>query len=190
MWTEDLVLDALNDAITILGLNRMPTHSELATLPNGNSINCAMGRRGGTKHFAKLLNLDEKKSETTLGKKYEELAAKSIQEMGYIATQMPQNFPYDILVNNCVKVDVKVSNLYTGDIGSFFSFRMGKKYCTCDIYFLYAITTEIQKLYIVPSKIVYNNTQISIGEASSKYSIYLDKWDYLKQYVDFMEDIC
>ena len=83
---------------------------------------------------------------------------------------MSQNFPYDLLVNDCLKVDVKSSHLYEGKEGNFYTYRTGKKFATCDVYILVALDAndEIARTYILPSSIVMNNIQISIGEHSSK----------------------
>ena len=101
---------------------------------------------------------------------------------------MSQNFPYDLLVNDCLKIDVKSSHLYMGKEGNFYTFRTGKKYATCDVYVLVALsdTDEIVKTFILPSVKVINNSQISLGEHHSKYDVYLDRWGILTDYSKFL----
>lgn len=101
---------------------------------------------------------------------------------------MSQNFPYDLLVNNCLKIDVKSSHLYKGKDGNFYTFRTGKRYATCDVYVLVALddSDELVKTYIIPSSKVFNKIQISMGEYNSKYDIYLDRWDILSDYTNFL----
>lgn len=53
--------------------------------------------------------------------------------------RMAQNFPYDLLVDDCVKIDVKASNLYRGPNGDFYTFNLEKPYATCGIYILFAL---------------------------------------------------
>ena len=46
-----------------------------------------------------------KESETYFGKKHEQLVTEKLQSMGYKVIRMSQNFPYDLLVNNSIKID-------------------------------------------------------------------------------------
>ena len=111
--------------------------------------------------------------------------------MGYEVRRMPQNFPYDLLVNDSVKVDVKASRLYHGAGGNFYSFNLEKPFCTCDIYVLRMIDvdgSEVDTL-VVPSKSVSTNTQISVGETTSKYRKYSQKWEYIADYCAFMDSV-
>jgi hypothetical protein len=110
---------------------------------------------------------------------------------GFEVDRMPQNFPYDILVDDSVKIDVKASHLYHGKQGNFFTFNLEKKYATCDIYVLLTLddNNNIINTFIVPSKFVIKNTQISIGEYASKYHKYRDRWDYISNLSEYFASI-
>ena len=42
---------------------------------------------------------------------------------------------------------------------------------------------------VVPSKVVATNTQISVGEITSKYKRFSQKWDYISAYCSFMDSV-
>jgi hypothetical protein len=102
---------------------------------------------------------------------------------------MSQNYPFDLLINDLVKIDVKYSNLYHGETGNFYSFRLAKKYPSCDVYFLIANNDVNQRMfYIIPSKDVMQ-LQISIGEHDSVYHKYLNRYDYIDKYLKLYNEI-
>jgi len=100
------------------------------------------------------------------------------------------NFPYDLLVDDCVKVDVKVSNLFTGRTGNFYSCNLEKPYFTCDIYLVYLLeNNKVKDVLVIPGKTVATNTQISIGEKNSKYYAYRDRWDLFEKFLEFYKKV-
>ena len=187
-WSEELIRDGVMEVKEGLKLDRMPTRKECTEFTNSCTLSVAISRRdGGWYGLANELGLPIKESETTTGKKYEKLIKNILESKGFTVSQMSQNFAYDLLVNDCLKIDVKSSHLYKGKEGNFYTFRTGKKYATCDIYLLVAVNDaeEIVKTFILPSSKVIKNIQISMGEYHSKYDVYLDRWDILTDYSNF-----
>ena len=188
-WSDDLIRNGLLQVKSGLKLERMPTRKECVEFTNSSALSAAISRRGGGWYgLANEIGLPIKESETTTGKKYEKLINGVLENKGYKVSRMSQNFPYDLLVNDCLKIDVKSSHLYKGKDGNFYTFRTGKRYATCDVYVLVALNEndEMVKTYIIPSPKVINNIQISMGEHNSKYDIYLDRWDILSDYTNFL----
>ncbi|WP_252233748.1 hypothetical protein [Clostridium sp. ZS1] len=100
---------------------------------------------------------------------------------------MTTKHPYDLLVNDNVKIDVKSSNKYLSSAGwNSYSFNLEKFNPTCDIYIIYCIQDE--KLLIIPSKFL-KQTQLCITDKTSKYDIYKDRWDYIEQYNSFYKTV-
>lgn len=189
-WTDELILKGILRVKEGLNLDRMPTRSECVNYTNSNALSVAITRRdGGWYGLANELGLPIKESETTTGKKYEKVFTNILRKKGYKVCQMSQNYPYDLLVDDCLKIDVKSSHLYKGKEGNFYTFRTGKKFATCNVYVLVALDDidEIIRTYILPSSTVMNNKQISIGEHNSKYGGYLDRWNILSDYIDFLK---
>ena len=154
-WTDEEVEEAILEAKQGLGLNRMPSRSELNKYFGDTKLTNRISKTQGFAYWAAKLNIPVKQSETSFGKQYEFMAAQKIMDMGYTVTQMPQNFPYDLLIENCVKIDVKTSKLYIGTDGNFFSFNLEKPFTTCDIYVLYLCISphEIKRNSCYPKQI-------------------------------------
>lgn len=190
VWNKEKIKKGILEVIENTGLKRMPISSEVSNYFGDYKLSNAISKRKLWYPLADELGLEIKESETTVGKKAEQIAFETIISRGYEAERMPQNFPYDILVEDSVKVDVKKSSLYHGSCGNFYTFNLEKPYSTCDIYILYLKDKDNrQKTIILPSKFVARNTQISIGESKSKYYEFEDKWNYLDEYVDFYRKV-
>ena len=55
------------------------------------------------------MNLSIKESETQLGQDYEQIATSILKDKGFKIEKMSTGHPFDLLINNVVKVDVKVA---------------------------------------------------------------------------------
>ena len=76
------------------------------------ALSVKVSRSGGFKCWALKLGLELKESETTKGWKYEEKALKDLTDRGYNVKEMTTKHPYDLLVEENVRIDVKVSSRY------------------------------------------------------------------------------
>lgn len=190
-WTDELIKEKVLEVAKALKLERMPTRSECVKYFNDCKLANAVSKRYGWYSLAKELNLDIKGCETTFGKSYETLAEELLKSFGFQVRRMSQNFPYDLLVDDCVKVDVKASRLYRGKLGNFYSFNLEKPYATCDVFLLFAVSDdgEIERKMVVPCKNVIAQTQISVGEHNSKYHKYTDRFDLIDSVADFWERV-
>ena len=190
-WTDELIKEKIMEVVGAQELNRMPSRRECIEHFHNESLVNAVSKRKGWYALAQELGLPIKECETTFGKKHEQSAQERLISLGYEVRRMSQNFPYDLLVNDCVKIDVKASRLYRGANGNFYTFNLEKPYCTCDIYVLYLVDDcgNIGNALIVPSKFVPTNTQISVGETNSKYYKFSEKWEYVFEYCKFFEDV-
>ena len=189
-WTKEKIKKQILEIVENTGIDHMPTGSEVNKYFGNYKLSNAISKRKMWYPLAKELGLKIKDSETTKGKTYEQITFEKLICMGYEAERMPQNFPYDILVENSLKIDVKVSCLYKGKSGNFYTFNLEKPYSTCDIYILYCKNDfKDDEVIILPSKYVSNNTQISIGELKSKYYEFKNKWEYIDEYVKFYKEI-
>ena len=190
-WDDATIKEKILEVVKNTELDRMPSRNEIRNYFKDERLTNAINKRKGFSAYAQELNLSIKESETYFGKRQERIATEEIVSLGHEARQMPQNFPYDLLVNGCVKVDVKVSRLFRGERGRFYSFNLEKPFCTCDIYLLYLLNDDntTKDVLVVPSSMAATNTQISVGEEKSKYYKYRDRWDFLEQYSEFLANI-
>ncbi len=190
-WDLVAIKEHIMGMVKSQGLDRMPSRSECEAFFGNTALTNAISKRIGWRRLAREMELPIKRSETAFGNSYEMVACNELSLRGFDVKKMPQNFPYDILVNGCVKVDVKASRLYKGNNGNFFSFNLEKPFCTCDIYLLYCINTDTAQVItlVVPSKFVAAQSQISVGEHNSKYYRFSNRFHYIKDYCEFMESV-
>lgn len=191
-WNDEKIISGVLEVKDFLGLSRMPTRRECKEYFRNAKLTNAVARRdGGWYRLAEELHLPIKDSETTFGKKYEAKAAILLEGQGFEVRRMTQNFPYDLLLNNSVKVDVKASKKYCGSLGDFYSYNLEKSAPTCDFYLLFAVSDEgdIIKTMVIPSSEVSANTQISIGAGQSKYYQYENRFDLLHKAASFWQDL-
>lgn len=190
IWNDEKIKEKILEVKNGLGIDRMPSMKETEQFYNNSCLTSAISHRRGWRRYAEELGLEIKKSETEFGKTNESFINDLLKHKGYSTQRMPQNHPYDILVNNNIKVDVKASRLYRGKNGSFYSFNLEKEYPTCDVFVLVAIDDyDNKKMYVLPSAIVSGQNQISVGSKNSKYNIYIDRWDYIDSFDRFYKKL-
>lgn len=189
-WTETTIISGIQEVIDELELDRMPSFKEIKTYYQNCALTNAISKNEGIYYYANLMGYEIKDSETAFGKRAETEVSEMLIADGYDVTKMSQNFPYDLLVNNAVKIDVKASKLYHTDTAAFYTFNLEKPYCTCDLYVFKTVSDdEVCRFYIIPSCHIFNKTQISIGEHKSIYYKYENRWDYIEQYSSFMSEV-
>lgn len=189
-WNDELIEKEILKIVNHLEINRMPTSTEIHNVRKNYGLNVAIERHGGYKYWADKLNLNQSKCETRLGLIGELRAKEILESKGYEVEKMSVKHPYDLLVNKNIKIDSKISKLFKSDYGSYYTFNLEKKNPTCDIYIAFCVDDSINiiKTYVIPSKFLHK-TQLSIGEHTSKYDRFLDRWDYIEQFNKFYEQI-
>ena len=100
-WTEDSIKEGVLKVVSDLELDRMPSRKEVESFYGDSALTGAVSKRIGWYNLAHQLGLSIKDSETYFGKKQEQLVREELISMGYEVRRMPQNFPYDLLVNDC-----------------------------------------------------------------------------------------
>lgn len=190
-WTEEGVKKAVFEVVEKLELDRMPSRSEMEEYYGNSALTNKLGKNGGIYHYANLYGLSIKKSESLFGLKYEKLIRDMIIKMGNDAELTSAKFPYDILVNKRVKIDVKAGRIYKSNGYSFYTFNLEKARQTCDIYIVVTLgeDDEVNKIYVIPSSVMSGKTQLSIGIKASKYDKYVDRWDYIETVDKVFEEI-
>lgn len=188
-WTDDLIKGKVLEVKTAFSLDRMPSRSECVQYFHDGALVNAISKRKKWYQLAHELGLQIKDSDTYFGKSEESNAEEMLISLGFSVRKMPQNFPYDLLVDDCVKVDVKASHLYHGPNGDFYTFNLEKQFATCDIYILFALSErEEKRTFVVPSKFVIAQNQISMGVSKSKYHKFENRWDFISSLSDFWDN--
>lgn len=171
-----------------LGINRMPSCSEIRSVEYSEDLINAMRKyNGGIFKTAEKLGLEVKRSSVQKGRKWEMYVKKLLEQKGHTVEKMTTKHPYDLLIDGLVKIDVKESEKHTYPNRSFitYGYNLRLKNSSCDIYIL--VKEDTEEVYIIPSCKV-KVTQINLGQ-KSKYDIYKDRFDYIDKYREFYEGV-
>lgn len=187
-WTMVRIENELVNYVKENKLQRMPSKPEL--INSGRSdLGNILTRRNGMEWWSNKVGLPLKKSETTIGNKYERQIEKTLVKRGYSVREMTVGHPYDLLVNENVKIDVKVSS--PGRISDWrcHTFRPSKANPTCDLYVCVAIDEvgETEKIFVIPSNFAKVTTLCIGGE--SKYNKFIGRWDFIDEYTKFYDSL-
>ena len=172
-----------------MGIERMPSRSEIESVTKSSSLSNLIMKNGGFYFWADKLKIKAKRSKTTNGIKYENKCIDYIKSLGMEAEPTSIKFPYDILVNDVTKIDVKMSNGYSCSKGYWYSFNLESTIPKCDIFVFYCTNNgEKEKTLIIPANVLKGIHQFSIGKKSI-YDVYVDRWDYIEKHVSIMSDL-
>lgn len=189
-WTEQLIKERVMEVANTFDPVRMPSRIECEEYYGNTSLTNKLAKTGGFYHWAEVLGLNIKKSDTKFGIRAEKHAYETLIYLGFDVELTSTKHPYDLLVNNAVKIDVKAANISYANGFAFRSYRIAKKQPTCDIYMLYeADDDEIGDVYIVPSSVVSGQVQIGISKGSKRYLHYKNRYDIIQKFVDFYKSI-
>ncbi|MBN1058494.1 hypothetical protein FDB42_12065 [Clostridium botulinum] len=186
-WTAEKIKTEIKEVMKTLNIDRMPTSVEIKKVTRNTSLINAIRRHGGYLFWAMQMNITQNECTTRTGLDGELLIKEILEYKGYSVEKMSVKHPYDLLVNENIKIDVKVSHKYKGKFGEYYTFNLEKANPTCDIYVFICAEEDKKKFLIIPSKFLHQ-TQISVGY-NSKYDIYKDSWDYIEQYNEFYKNV-
>lgn len=189
IWTNEMIEQELLKSIKVLGIERMPTASELCGIGR-NDLHCKISRTKTYSGWAESLSLEMTSCDTRKGHKYEEIMRDRLVDMGFETERMTTKHAYDLLVNGLVKIDVKVGGVYVQKNGcKVNTFGISKKKQTCDIYILVSLdeSQKVNRTFVIPSHLA-KVVSISMGE-KTYYERFQDRWDYIHTYDDFLRNI-
>ena len=188
-WNDELIEKSIFKVVNDAKLNAFPTHKQMDEVTGSKALSNAVSKHGGTNYWAEKLGLEIKPCESKFGEEFELKTMEYIKHMGYLCKKTPVRYPYDILVENNIKVDVKCSNLVQGRQGEYYTFNLEKTMPTCDIFVCFCITDELPRIYVIPSIVLSGKSQLSVGKNTSKYDKYLDQWVYFRRYDEFYQKV-
>lgn len=190
-WNDEKIEKAIKEVMKLAKIETFPTHSLMDKVTGNTSLSNVISKHGGTAYWAKKLNLETLRCESKFGYEFEcECMNLLISKFGYDCELTKVRYPYDVIVNNNIKIDVKSSHLYSCRNGCFYTFNLEKEKPTCDIFVCYCVKDEqIAKVYVIPSCVTSGKTQLSIGENHSKYDTYKNDWHIVEVYNEFYEKL-
>jgi hypothetical protein len=188
-WNNDLIENEIRKVISALNIDRMPSNEEIILVNKNSKLSNAIRRNGGFYNWASILGLQVKNCETKTGKEFEEIAKDLLIQQGYRVEKMSTKYPYDLLVNEHIRIDVKAARAHIIKNTRWHTVGLNKKYATCDLYLIFALseTDAIEKMFIIPGTDL-KLTSLNFG-ANSKYDKYLNRWDLLEKYDRFYKQL-
>lgn len=192
-WSDSVIEKELLDIINSNNMTTFPSHLEMNNFTGGTALSNAVSRSGGTKFWANRLNYPIKSSESKFGDYYELMAKEEIEKMfHFTALQTMPRYPYDLIINDNIKIDVKASRPHAQrnkgyeKIHYSYTFNLEKENPTCDIFICYCLDMQsrILKTLIIPSCITAGLITLNVVE-NSRWDIYKDNWDCIKEYDEF-----
>lgn len=187
-WNDELIKKGILEVVEHIGECRMPTAYEIRECHGDCRLIGAITRTGGFMTWANKMDLPMKNSGVMFGISYELYTKELLEERGLDCIHTSTKFPYDLLINGKVKIDVKVSHLVDIGNGSGYTFRIAKNMPKCDIYVVHCLDEfeagKVVKTYVIPAHSLRNMGQLTIGKDSSKYDAYLNRWELIERFND------
>ena len=190
-WTDEMVIQEILKVRKFLDIKGMPSYTQISEVRGKEDLTSKIRSSGGIRKWSKKIGIEITHDDSRIGSKGEEIVEKILKEKGYSVKNVSANrFPYDLLVDNDIKIDVKLSHLYKGPSGNFYSCHIEKKAPICDLYVVVCEKDDgtIENISVIPSKFAHV-AQISIGDNKSKYDCFINRWDYIEKYKYFYETI-
>lgn len=102
---------------------------------------------------------------------------------------MGVKYPFDFLINNTIRIDVKAAKAYMSRGNRCHTIGINKKYATCDLYLIFALdeVENIERTFIIPGCDL-RVTSMNFGK-DSKYDKYINRWDLLEKYDNFYNNL-
>jgi hypothetical protein len=162
-WDDDRVKGAIHTVVAALG--RFPSNSDLAEIGRGDLAN-QIRRRGGVLHWAERLGMQRQASDSDTGWRGEEAAATYLTEAGFKVTcRSGVKCPYDLLIDDCLRIDVKSARLACYHRCQGWFYRIGK-YVQADVILLWQLDTG--DFYALPW-FVCPASSVTIAPTGGKY---------------------
>lgn len=185
IWTDELIAHSIMELANQFEPPRMLTKSEIEEMRGDYALTCAISRHGGFEYWAKRLGLEQKRSDTAVGIEGERTVANFLESQGFEVKLTSVRHPYDLLVNGCVKIDVKTAKTSYVRGYPIHSYRLAKQDHTCDFYVFYEYDTL--KMYVVPAYKCQGQVQVGMGINSKAYQKYLGAFHLIKEASDMYQ---
>lgn len=160
-------------------LGRMPSNQELLQQGLSDLAN-QISKRGGFLAWAKRMGVTRSLSDSDTGWSGEIALAKVLERRGFNVLRMDAvKSPYDLRLNNVLRVDVKSANYAQYGASAGWFYRVGKE-PQADIMALYQLDTGV--CYFIPWGIC-PTSNVTISKGVGKYNEFRDRFDILEKLI-------
>lgn len=186
-YTDKDICNRIREIMDGLGLDRFPTYREMQDYTGSTAFTQLLCRRGGSRYFAEMMDVAWKNT-YTFGTGFEVLALEDIKSnTGLDGFCTKHQYPYDLVVGNGIKVDVKAAK---PNKEGYHEFALHKKEPTCGLYMFYKLAEDDTILcrYIIPACVLRGQQSVTVSE-KGKWDAYKDRWDFFEQYTEFYDSL-
>lgn len=177
-WTDEKLHQELVTVCSELG--RFPSNLDLQLARRGDLSNQIV-KRGGFLEWGKKLGYERGNSESDIGWGGEKECKTILEDMGFIAEPTGLvRAPYDILVNGCVRIDVKTAGYKEYGPSKGWFYRNGK-HTSADVLMLFQSDTK--EVYYLPWSVCPVGN-ITISRDGGKYKQFRNCAMIIRQMVD------
>lgn len=172
-WTDEKVASRIQKILDATG--KFPTSSYLREY-HQNDLMCQISKRGGFEFWATKMGVSRAPSDSDTGWDGEKLLVVILGNRGFRCKRQDSvTWPFDILVDDVLRVDVKSANYAEYGHSTGWFFRIGKK-PQADVIALLKMDTK--DVYFVPW---YHctETNITITKTGKRYSAFLNNFELL-----------
>lgn len=184
-WNEAKIEQGILAIVNTFAEPRMPSNSEVIEHEGNHALSMAIQKHGGFKYWADRLGLEQKHSETALGVEGEKIIANYLSSQGFDVKETSVKHPYDLLVNDCVKIDVKTANTSHIRGCPVHAYRLAKRDHTCDFYIFFEFDTL--RTYVVPAYKCQGQVQVEMGTDSKRYAKYFGAYHLISEMSKMLE---
>lgn len=166
------------------GLGHFPSSSDLREFGR-HDICCQISRRGGYRAWSQRTGFNRRWSDSDTGWDGEDRATKALCLSGFKVTRHHKNAPFDLTLDDCLRIDVKSAYYAEYGIGKNSAcrgwfYRMAKN-PTADIIMLYQLDTG--DAYYLPW-FICPITNVTIARDGGKYAEYKNNVGIVRQMRD------
>lgn len=174
-WTPALVERRVREAVEQLGIDHMPTASQLRTLSGGNALACKVARSVGFDGWATRLGLDRSEHSSRVGWRGEQIFRGLCAARGLRTSKRDRvKCRFDVQVAD-VDVEVKTSGYRDYGVVKGWSFSLHNK-SLCPVLAAVCLRCDqIERLYLIPRDALPGST-LSISPTTPTYAPYLNNW--------------
>lgn len=174
-WTDSMVHSELIPICAATGM--FPSNSELVRLGRGDLAN-QICKRGGFVAWSAKLGYERNGSDSDFGWSGERRCMELLQINGFVVEKADRlRAPFDILINGCIRVDVKTANYAEYGVCRGWFYRIGK-HAQSDFVLLLQLDTDT--LYCLPWQ-VCPTTNITISREGGIYVKFKNNFDLLRE---------
>ena len=177
-WTSDFFESELRDVASVLG--HFPSRSELDDMGR-QDLASEIGRRGGFIQCSEVFGLPRVRSDSDKGWEGEAAAAQRLVELGFgVTLRETVKCPFDLLVDDVLRVDVKSARLYRCKRCAGWFYRIGK-HPQADLILLWRVDEED---YFALPWYVCPRTNITLSRGGGKYSEFYNNDQLIRDMVE------